>query len=116
MTEARDILFMEPLGVTICRVEVRHGVAEKNGPTGPGCAASLGLWSDILEHMRVSERFYEAVKAMLGDDDHMTACERTMGATHPCTCGADGLRAIIANVLAPQALSTLSTETGEKAS
>lgn len=95
----RDILFMETLGVTICRVEVRHDVAAKNGSTGPGCAASLGLWSDILEHMRVSERFYEATKAMIGSDDHMTACERTMGATHPCTCGADALRAALTNVL-----------------
>jgi len=95
----RDILFMETLGVTICRVEVRHDVAAKNGPTGPGCAASLGLWSDILEHMRVSDRFYETTKAMIGSDDHMTACERTMGSTHPCTCGADALRAALTNVL-----------------
>ena len=96
-----DILFMETIGVTLCSVEVRHDVALKNGPTGPGCGASLGLWSAILGHMRVSERFYEAVKTMLGDDDHLTACERTMGATHPCTCGADALRATISNVLAP---------------
>jgi len=94
----RDILFMETLGSTICRVEVRHDVAARNGPTGPGCAASLNLWRDILEHMRVSDRFYAATKKLLGDDDHMTACERTMGATHPCTCGADAMRAVIANV------------------
>lgn len=24
--------------------------------------------------------------------DHMTACEKTMGTTHPCTCGATALR------------------------
>lgn len=94
----RDILFMETIDVTICRVEVRHDVAFTNGPTGPGAGASLGLWDAILEHLRVSSRFYSAAKAMLGPDDHMTACERTMGATHPCTCGADALRAVIANV------------------
>jgi hypothetical protein len=30
-----------------------------------------------------------------GAPDHMTACERTMGATHPCTCGADQARALL---------------------
>lgn len=94
----RDILFMETLGITICRVEVRHDVAVKNGPTGPGCGASLSLWADILEHMRVADRFYETCKKMIGADDHMTACERTMGATHPCTCGADALRSALTNV------------------
>ena len=27
--------------------------------------------------------------------DHMTACDRTMGATHPCTCGADRARSLL---------------------
>jgi hypothetical protein len=27
--------------------------------------------------------------------DHMTACDRTMGATHPCTCGANAIRALL---------------------
>ena len=27
--------------------------------------------------------------------DHMTACEKTMGATHPCTCGATALRSAL---------------------
>ena len=29
------------------------------------------------------------------NDDHLTACERTMGATHPCTCGADRVRELL---------------------
>ena len=27
--------------------------------------------------------------------DHMTACDRTMGATHPCTCGANDARRLL---------------------
>ena len=27
--------------------------------------------------------------------DHMTACDQTMGSTHPCTCGADEARKLI---------------------
>lgn len=34
--------------------------------------------------------------------DHMTACDRTMGATHPCTCGANEARQLIAGIRAPQ--------------
>ncbi len=32
-------------------------------------------------------------KLLQAENDHMTACDRTMGATHPCTCGADDARA-----------------------
>jgi hypothetical protein len=28
-------------------------------------------------------------------DDHMTACDRTMGDSHPCTCGADEARKLL---------------------
>lgn len=34
-------------------------------------------------------------KLLQAADDHMTACDRTMGATHPCTCGAGGARRLI---------------------
>lgn len=27
--------------------------------------------------------------------DHMTACDKTMGASHPCTCGASAARKIL---------------------
>jgi len=27
--------------------------------------------------------------------DHMTACDKTMGDSHPCTCGANALRAMV---------------------
>ena len=30
-----------------------------------------------------------------GVPDHMTHCDRTMGATHPCTCGANAIRALL---------------------
>lgn len=31
------------------------------------------------------------------DGDHMTACDKTMGATHPCTCGATEIRLRLGN-------------------
>ena len=34
-------------------------------------------------------------KLLIVKEDHMTACDRTMGATHPCTCGADIARKLI---------------------
>ncbi len=33
-------------------------------------------------------------KLLSVEGDHMTACDRTMGATHPCTCGADRARSL----------------------
>lgn len=30
-------------------------------------------------------------------DDHMTACDRVMGASHPCTCGANAARELLRN-------------------
>ena len=33
-------------------------------------------------------------KLLAAPGDHMTACDRTMGATHPCTCGANEARRI----------------------
>lgn len=38
-----------------------------------------------------------------GRPDHMSACERTMGDTHPCTCGAEAFRKILGH--SPSALS-----------
>ena len=34
-------------------------------------------------------------KILQADGDHMTACDRTMGASHPCSCGADEARRIL---------------------
>ena len=34
-------------------------------------------------------------KLLHADSDHMTACDRTMGDTHPCTCGADEARRVL---------------------
>lgn len=30
--------------------------------------------------------------------DHMTACDKVMGSSHPCTCGADEVRAYLAKL------------------
>jgi hypothetical protein len=37
-----------------------------------------------------------------GAPDHMTACEKTMGDTHPCTCGADALRRALGRYTLPE--------------
>ena len=34
-------------------------------------------------------------KLLSVEGDHMTACDRTMGATHPCTCGANRARSLL---------------------
>lgn len=36
------------------------------------------------------------------EGDHMTACDRTMGATHPCTCGANAVRRLLSEYLSRQ--------------
>ncbi len=36
-------------------------------------------------------------KLLQAPDDHMTACDRTMGDTHPCTCGANEARKVLAS-------------------
>ena len=40
-------------------------------------------------------------KLLVADGDHMTACDRTMGASHPCTCGANDARQLLAGDSAP---------------
>jgi hypothetical protein len=39
-------------------------------------------------------------KLLTADDDHMTACDRTMGASHACTCGANDARRLLPPVAA----------------
>jgi hypothetical protein len=44
-------------------------------------------------------------------NDHMTACDRTMGDSHPCTCTANDARVMLAAVLpAPPAATTHNQE------
>jgi hypothetical protein len=56
--------------------------------------------SDAVQRLnqqhREIERLREALERLLAAPrDHMTACDRTMGATHPCTCGADEARQLL---------------------
>lgn len=53
--------------------------------------------NELVELLRTALRRLLAV-----EDDHMTACDRTMGATHPCTCGADSARELLMPSLASQ--------------
>lgn len=54
----------------------------------------------IDEIVRCHERIEvleSALRQLLAvKDDHMTACDRTMGDSHPCTCGAIGVRLLLA--------------------
>ena len=65
-----------------------------------GSGSSEEIANGVL--IRFSPQLAELLERMLtdaaGSPDHMTACERTMGATHPCTCGADQARALLAKI------------------
>ena len=62
---------------------------------GEGCWQCDRLEDEIE---RLSDKLIR-VRAMLYDvsgvPDHMTHCDRTMGATHPCTCGANAIRVLL---------------------
>lgn len=48
------------------------------------------------EAVKQRDGLLTALKRLLrADGDHMTACDRTMGATHPCTCGANAARKLL---------------------
>lgn len=47
------------------------------------------------EAERVKWALFVLAQMLGAENDHMTACDRTMGATHPCTCGADKARALL---------------------
>ena len=51
---------------------------------------------DLAELQRDRDALKKALRKMLSvPGDHMTACDRIMGATHPCSCGADAARAML---------------------
>ena len=51
---------------------------------------------DLAELQRERDAYKKALRRLLrAKGDHMTACDRTMGATHPCTCGADSARKLL---------------------
>lgn len=68
---------------------------------GESCR-QCGRLEDEVE--RLSEKL-KRVRVMLydvsGAPDHMTHCDRTMGATHPCTCGANEIRKLLSASTAP---------------
>lgn len=68
-----DHLRMQNLGVIIEMVRTRHSVAEEKGPTGSGCAASLGLWTMILGSLEAAERYYEATLPASADGEESTS-------------------------------------------
>jgi bacterioferritin-associated ferredoxin len=48
--------------------------------------------NDVLELVKALESLLTV------EGDHMTACDKTMGATHPCTCGANNARQVVRRI------------------
>ena len=73
-------------------------------PSSPGDERDIAevVSKDCAKLLAAAPQLAELLERMLtdvaGSPDHMTACERTMGATHPCTCGADQARALLAEI------------------
>ena len=56
----------------------------------------IGYHVDVRKIVLDHRRHKKALRKLLAaKGDHMTACDRTMGATHPCTCGADDARQLL---------------------
>lgn len=69
------------------------------------CGFSYANTKQGREYLRHDEQDCEfgwlrtmLLRLLADPDDHMTACERTMGASHPCTCGATDIRRVLASV------------------
>ena len=62
--------------------------------SGPGWLMpnTVQTLKDTCSRIEVLELILRKLLSVEGD--HMTACDRTMGATHPCTCGADRARSL----------------------
>jgi chromosome segregation ATPase len=61
------------------------------------CDATQGVLDKtsqlLTKHMTRAERLLDTLMRLLAvANDHMTSCDRTMGDSHPCTCGADEAR------------------------
>ena len=95
----------------ICFVGSHPGLAHDGFDIGWRFAAPVGM-GGFPDEWFVGWRplddapYPDAVKALVeaalrvaksggNTSDHMTACEKTMGDTHPCTCGAIALRAAL---------------------
>lgn len=68
-----------------------------NSASDKGAPVNLS-WTFAL---RVEVALNALAKMLVCEGDHMTACERTMGATHPCTCGVNEARAVFGTLVGP---------------
>lgn len=60
---------------------------------GAPVVISWELASAVAKDLDELGRAQAILKRLLAvDGDHMSACDRIMGDTHPCTCGADRAR------------------------
>jgi len=51
---------------------------------------------DLKELQDQRDAYRKVLRKLLrAKNDHMSACDRIMGATHPCTCGANEARALL---------------------
>ena len=54
-------------------------------------------WPEAERLRETLARAHAMLYDISGVPDHMTHCDRTMGATHPCTCGANAIRALLSS-------------------
>ncbi len=71
-------------------------------PNCKWCGFNYSAIKQGREYLYHEESFCEKMwlkrtlcRLLRASDDHMTACDRTMGATHPCTCGANDARKML---------------------
>jgi hypothetical protein len=56
-------------------------------------------WRDDRQPPERTNDIEKALRKLLSAPrDHMSACDRIMGATHPCSCGANDARQVLAEV------------------
>ena len=74
---------------TNCGTGMKGGVKYDHLPACKhGCSAN----KYEAKHELVEKMFLLLCELLSVQGDHMTACQKTMGESHPCTCGADKAR------------------------
>jgi hypothetical protein len=75
-----------PIGTARCSC----GLCSPQRPCAACIEATKRANGDECAFLRAALR-----KMLAAPGDHMTACDRTMGASHPCTCGANEARRLL---------------------
>lgn len=80
-------------------IQERTALSFPQDKGGEGVHARLPSASTVDRPSATISEPWKLLETLLWDGygapDHMTYCEKTMGATHPCTCGADAARSAL---------------------